>query len=101
MFEVFTSTNTAEASINCDEALSIVGNTFLYLIKRGKDFSFLILYITAADYQVSTSRNVNLLRYHKLNRVEYKVVIFTFKIFTMHLVFTIIIHCNSYLENIV
>ncbi|KAF9794972.1 hypothetical protein SFRURICE_011103 [Spodoptera frugiperda] len=35
MFEVFTSTNTAEASINCDEALSIVGNTFLYLIKRG------------------------------------------------------------------
>ncbi|KAJ8736180.1 hypothetical protein PYW08_006836 [Mythimna loreyi] len=35
MFEVFTSTNTAEASINCDEALSIVGNTFLYLVKRG------------------------------------------------------------------
>ncbi|XP_047041902.1 ubiquitin-protein ligase E3C [Helicoverpa zea] len=35
MFEVFTSTNTAEASINCDEALSIVGSTFLYLVKRG------------------------------------------------------------------
>ncbi|KAH9641748.1 hypothetical protein HF086_003874 [Spodoptera exigua] len=35
MFEVFTSTNSAETSINCDEALSIVGNTFLYLVKRG------------------------------------------------------------------
>lgn len=34
MFEVFTSTNSSEDVINCDEAL-IVGNTFLYLVKRG------------------------------------------------------------------
>ncbi|XP_004930075.1 ubiquitin-protein ligase E3C [Bombyx mori] len=35
MFEVFTSTSTVEAAMNCDEALRFVANTFLYLIKRG------------------------------------------------------------------
>ncbi|XP_075974851.1 ubiquitin-protein ligase E3C [Anticarsia gemmatalis] len=35
MFEVFTSTNSAETHINCDEALSVVGGTFLYLVQRG------------------------------------------------------------------
>uniref|UniRef100_A0A1E1WF09 Ubiquitin-protein ligase E3C n=2 Tax=Pectinophora gossypiella TaxID=13191 RepID=A0A1E1WF09_PECGO len=44
MFEVFTSTGSAEATMNCDEALSVVGNTFLYLVNRGyfKDLRDLI-----------------------------------------------------------
>ncbi|KAJ0182387.1 hypothetical protein K1T71_001756 [Dendrolimus kikuchii] len=35
MFEVFTSTASAESSMTRDEALRTIGNTFLYLVKRG------------------------------------------------------------------
>ncbi|XP_047985069.1 ubiquitin-protein ligase E3C [Leguminivora glycinivorella] len=35
MFEVFTSVNSAENSMNSDEVLSNVAGTFLYLVKRG------------------------------------------------------------------
>ncbi|XP_052758997.1 ubiquitin-protein ligase E3C [Galleria mellonella] len=35
MFEVFTSVNSAETSMNSEESLGVVGNTFLYLIRRG------------------------------------------------------------------
>ncbi|KAM3967776.1 LOW QUALITY PROTEIN: ubiquitin-protein ligase E3C [Aphomia sociella] len=35
MFEVFTSVSSAESSMNCDESLTVVANSFLYLIKRG------------------------------------------------------------------
>ncbi|XP_073957792.1 ubiquitin-protein ligase E3C-like [Choristoneura fumiferana] len=36
MFEVFTSINSAENSMDADEALSNVAGTFMYLVKRGK-----------------------------------------------------------------
>ena len=39
MFEVFTSVNSADDLMNCDEAISKIGSTFLYLIKRG-NYSF-------------------------------------------------------------
>lgn len=36
MLEVFTSTQSAETSMTCEEAVNIIGGSFLYLIKRGK-----------------------------------------------------------------
>ncbi|XP_053615279.1 ubiquitin-protein ligase E3C [Plodia interpunctella] len=35
MFEVFTSLASAESAMTCDEAVNAIGNTFLYLVKRG------------------------------------------------------------------
>lgn len=47
MFEVFTSVQSAEATLSYDEAVKIVGNTFLYLIKRG--IHLFICFITLPD----------------------------------------------------
>ncbi|CAB3256415.1 unnamed protein product [Arctia plantaginis] len=52
MFEVFTACNLTEASINCVDALTIAGGTFLYLVKRGyfKDLCNLICQRTPPLY---------------------------------------------------
>ncbi|XP_014356557.2 ubiquitin-protein ligase E3C [Papilio machaon] len=52
MLEVFTSRQSAEASMTCKEAVNIIGGTFLYLIKRGyfKDLCNLICQRTPPLY---------------------------------------------------
>ncbi|XP_028158775.1 ubiquitin-protein ligase E3C [Ostrinia furnacalis] len=52
MFEVFTSVSLAESVMNNEEAMKIVGNTFMYLIKRGffKDLCHLMCQKTPPLY---------------------------------------------------
>ncbi|XP_045771011.1 ubiquitin-protein ligase E3C [Maniola jurtina] len=52
MFEVFTSTSSAETSMTCSEAVNIIGTTFLYLVKRGyfKDLRLLLCQKTPPLY---------------------------------------------------
>ncbi|CAG9796441.1 unnamed protein product [Diatraea saccharalis] len=52
MFEVFTSVASAESTLSKDEALTIIGNTFIYLIRRGyfKDLCHLMCQRTPPLY---------------------------------------------------
>lgn len=49
MFEVFTACNLTEASINCIDALTVTGGTFLYLVERGKLSKIVLIVVCPCD----------------------------------------------------